>query len=241
MLEAGYAPGLFSVVHGDRATVEALIDHPDVRAVGFVGSTAAARAVYARATGLGKRALCLGGAKNHLIVAPDADEALTVRGVVDSFTGCAGQRCMAGSVLVVVGARGAVRRPGRAAQPRRSQLGHRHGRAHRRRRARPARARGRAGRGRRRGGPARRSRREPRRPGTRAGTGSGRRVLDRVAAGHAVRDGRALRPGPLGRARRQPRRSPRARARRARTATRPASSRRAARSPATSPSAPRAA
>jgi malonate-semialdehyde dehydrogenase (acetylating)/methylmalonate-semialdehyde dehydrogenase len=103
MVEAGFPPGVFSVVHGDRETVQALVDHPDVRAVGFVGSTPAARAVYTRATGLGKRALCLGGAKNHIIVAPDADEALTVRGVVDSFTGCAGQRCMAGSVLVAVG------------------------------------------------------------------------------------------------------------------------------------------
>jgi malonate-semialdehyde dehydrogenase (acetylating)/methylmalonate-semialdehyde dehydrogenase len=103
MVEAGFPPGVFSVVHGDRETVHALVDHPEVRAVGFVGSTPAARSVYARATGLGKRALCLGGAKNHIIVAPDADEALTVRGVVDSFTGCAGQRCMAGSVLVAVG------------------------------------------------------------------------------------------------------------------------------------------
>jgi malonate-semialdehyde dehydrogenase (acetylating)/methylmalonate-semialdehyde dehydrogenase len=103
MVEAGFPAGVFSVVHGDRETVHALVDHPDVRAVGFVGSTPAARAVYVRATSLGKRALCLGGAKNHIIVAPDADEALTVRGVVDSFTGCAGQRCMAGSVLVAVG------------------------------------------------------------------------------------------------------------------------------------------
>jgi malonate-semialdehyde dehydrogenase (acetylating) / methylmalonate-semialdehyde dehydrogenase len=102
MMEAGYAPGLFSVVHGDRETVQALVEHPEVRAVGFVGSTPAARAVYSRTTSLGKRALCLGGAKNHLIVAPDADEALTVRGVVDSFTGCAGQRCMAGSALVLI-------------------------------------------------------------------------------------------------------------------------------------------
>jgi malonate-semialdehyde dehydrogenase (acetylating)/methylmalonate-semialdehyde dehydrogenase len=102
MLEAGYAPGLFSIVHGDRRAVASLVDHPEVRAVGFVGSTPAARAVHARATSLGKRALCLGGAKNHLIVAPDANEAITVRAVVDSFTGCAGQRCMAGSVLVVV-------------------------------------------------------------------------------------------------------------------------------------------
>jgi len=103
MLEAGFEPGLFSVVQGDRRTVEALIDHPEVRAIGFVGSTPAARAVHTRATALGKRALCLGGAKNHLIVAPDANEALTVKSIVDSFTGCAGQRCMAGSVMVVVG------------------------------------------------------------------------------------------------------------------------------------------
>jgi malonate-semialdehyde dehydrogenase (acetylating)/methylmalonate-semialdehyde dehydrogenase len=103
MREAGFAKGLFSIVQGDRRAVEALVDHEAVRALGFVGSTAAARAVHARATALGKRALCLGGAKNHLIVMPDADEALTVKGVVDSFTGCAGQRCMAASVVVLVG------------------------------------------------------------------------------------------------------------------------------------------
>jgi malonate-semialdehyde dehydrogenase (acetylating)/methylmalonate-semialdehyde dehydrogenase len=103
LLEAGLAPGLFSVVHGGAPVVEALVDHPLVRALGFVGSTPVARAVHARATALGKRALCLGGAKNHLIVAPDADETFTVKGVVDSFTGCAGQRCMAASVLVLVG------------------------------------------------------------------------------------------------------------------------------------------
>ncbi len=103
LLEAGLPPGVFSVVHGGPRVVEALVDHPLVRAVGFVGSTPVARAVHARATLLGKRALCLGGAKNHLIVAPDADDALTVKSVVDSFTGCAGQRCMAASVLVVVG------------------------------------------------------------------------------------------------------------------------------------------
>jgi malonate-semialdehyde dehydrogenase (acetylating)/methylmalonate-semialdehyde dehydrogenase len=72
-------------------------------AVGFVGSTPAARAVYARATTAGKRALALGGAKNHLIVVPDADPEVTVAGVVDSFTGCAGQRCMAASLMVAVG------------------------------------------------------------------------------------------------------------------------------------------
>jgi malonate-semialdehyde dehydrogenase (acetylating)/methylmalonate-semialdehyde dehydrogenase len=103
MLEAGYPPGVFSIVHGSRETVEALVDHPELVAVAFVGSSPAARAVYTRATGQGKRALCLGGAKNILIVAPDADEDLTVKAVLDSFTGCAGQRCMAGSVLVTVG------------------------------------------------------------------------------------------------------------------------------------------
>ncbi len=102
MNEAGYPPGVFSIVHGARETVEALVDHPDLAAVAFVGSSAAAKAVYVRATSHGKRALCLGGAKNILIVAPDADEELTIKAVVDSFTGCAGQRCMAGSLLVAV-------------------------------------------------------------------------------------------------------------------------------------------
>jgi malonate-semialdehyde dehydrogenase (acetylating)/methylmalonate-semialdehyde dehydrogenase len=103
MVEAGVPPGVFSVVHGSRETVEALIDHPDVKCVGFVGSTDTARAVYLRTTARGKRALALGGAKNHLIVVPDADPAVTVEGVVGSFTGCAGQRCMAASLMVAVG------------------------------------------------------------------------------------------------------------------------------------------
>jgi malonate-semialdehyde dehydrogenase (acetylating)/methylmalonate-semialdehyde dehydrogenase len=103
MLEAGFPPGVFSLVQGDKEAAVALADHPEVSALAFVGSTPAARALYQRATAAGKRALCLGGAKNHLIVVPDADPAVTVRGVVDSFTGCAGQRCMASSVLVAVG------------------------------------------------------------------------------------------------------------------------------------------
>lgn len=103
MTRAGYPPGVFSIVHGDRVAVEALCDHPLARAVAFVGSTEVARRVYARAAVAGKRALCLGGAKNQLIVAPDADPSLTVRSIVDSFTGCAGQRCMAGSLMVAVG------------------------------------------------------------------------------------------------------------------------------------------
>ena len=103
MLDAGFPPGVFSIVHGGRSAVEALVDHPDVAVLGFVGSTAVARAVYARAASHGKRALALGGAKNHLIVVPDADPDVTVDGVVGSFTGCAGQRCMAASLLVAVG------------------------------------------------------------------------------------------------------------------------------------------
>lgn len=103
MREAGFPAGVFSLANGSRTAVEALIENPHVKAVGFVGSTPVARAVYTRATALGKRALCLGGAKNHIILVPDADEGVTVRGVVDSFTGCAGQRCMAASLLLAVG------------------------------------------------------------------------------------------------------------------------------------------
>jgi malonate-semialdehyde dehydrogenase (acetylating)/methylmalonate-semialdehyde dehydrogenase len=103
LAQAGCPAGIFSVVHGDREAVEALADHPGVRAVAFVGSSPVARAVYARACASGKRALCLGGAKNAVIVVPDADERLTVQSVLDSFTGCAGQRCMAVSLLIAVG------------------------------------------------------------------------------------------------------------------------------------------
>ncbi|HEY6878499.1 MAG TPA: CoA-acylating methylmalonate-semialdehyde dehydrogenase [Polyangiales bacterium] len=103
MTEAGYPSGVFSILHGGRAAVEALIDHPDVHAYGFVGSSKVAQQVYARGSALGKRVLALGGAKNTLILAPDAAPELAVPGVVASFTGCAGQRCMAGSLLVAVG------------------------------------------------------------------------------------------------------------------------------------------
>src|SRR5690606_35064354 len=99
MVEAGYPPGVFSLVHGGRAVVEALLAHPDVHAYGFVGSSQVARAVYAGAAAQGKRVLALGGAKNTMILMPDADPELAVSGIVNSFTGCAGQRCMAGSVL----------------------------------------------------------------------------------------------------------------------------------------------
>lgn len=103
LTQAGLPKGVFNVVQGGKDVVEALCDEPLVKAIGFVGSTRVAKAVYARAAASGKRALCLGGAKNHLIVVPDADVDLTAENVVASFTGCAGQRCMAAAVLVAVG------------------------------------------------------------------------------------------------------------------------------------------
>lgn len=103
MVEAGFPAGVFTIVHGGKDAVEAILRHPDIHAVGFVGSSAVARHVYEVGAAHGKRVLALGGAKNHLIVVPDADVELTSQAVVDSFTGCAGQRCMAGSVLVAVG------------------------------------------------------------------------------------------------------------------------------------------
>lgn len=101
--EAGLPKGIFSVVHGDRIMVEAICDHPDIAAVGFVGSTTVARSVYSRCSDAGKRVRAMGGAKNHLVVVPDADIEMTASNVVASATGCAGQRCMAASVLIAVG------------------------------------------------------------------------------------------------------------------------------------------
>jgi len=101
--EAGLPDGVLNVVNGRRDTVEALADHPGIAAMAFVGSTRVARAVYQRGTATGKRMLCLGGAKNHLVVVPDADPELTAQTVVASSFGCAGQRCMAASVMVAVG------------------------------------------------------------------------------------------------------------------------------------------
>src|SRR6056297_2644625 len=101
--QAGLPPGVFNVVQGDRETVEAMLDHSGISAAAFVGSTAVARQVYERGISAGKRVLALGGAKNHLVVVPDADPQITARNVVSSATGCAGQRCMAASVLIAVG------------------------------------------------------------------------------------------------------------------------------------------
>jgi malonate-semialdehyde dehydrogenase (acetylating)/methylmalonate-semialdehyde dehydrogenase len=101
--EAGLPEGVFSVIHGDREIVEAICDHSRIQAIGFVGSTKVARLIYERSTAHGKRVRALGGAKNHLIVVPDADPEMTATNVVASVTGCAGQRCMAASALLAVG------------------------------------------------------------------------------------------------------------------------------------------
>jgi malonate-semialdehyde dehydrogenase (acetylating)/methylmalonate-semialdehyde dehydrogenase len=103
LTEAGLPKGLFSVLHGGSTVVEAIIDHPLVKAIGFVGSTKIAKLVYQRGTALGKRVLALGGAKNHIVLLPDANLELSGTSISDSFTGCAGQRCMAASVLLAVG------------------------------------------------------------------------------------------------------------------------------------------
>ncbi|MGD8307120.1 MAG: CoA-acylating methylmalonate-semialdehyde dehydrogenase, partial [Ignavibacteria bacterium] len=101
--EAGLPKGVFNVVHGTKDTVEAICDHPGIDAVSFVGSTKVAKIVYKRATSNLKRALALGGAKNHLIVLPDANVEMTASNVAVSMTGCAGQRCMAAAAMVGVG------------------------------------------------------------------------------------------------------------------------------------------
>lgn len=101
--EAGLPDGVFNVVHGSHEIVEAICDHPGIQAVSFVGSTKVAKIVYIRSTSNLKRALTLGGAKNHLIVLPDAHVAMTASNVAASMSGCAGQRCMAASAMVAVG------------------------------------------------------------------------------------------------------------------------------------------
>jgi malonate-semialdehyde dehydrogenase (acetylating) / methylmalonate-semialdehyde dehydrogenase len=101
--EAGLPDGVFNVVQGDKAAVDALLEHPEVRALSFVGSTPIARQLYARGAQLGKRVQALGGAKNHLVVMPDADLHQAVEGLIGAAYGSAGERCMAISVAVLVG------------------------------------------------------------------------------------------------------------------------------------------
>ena len=99
----GLPPGVVSLVNGGRAAVDALLEHPDVRAISFVGSSPVAQYVYSRAAAAGKRVQCQGGAKNPVVVMPDADVDMTVKLTMDSAFGCAGQRCLAASVAVPVG------------------------------------------------------------------------------------------------------------------------------------------
>ncbi len=101
--EAGLPDGVLNIVHGDVELVEAICDNPDIEAVSFVGSTKVAKIVYQRATSNYKRALALGGAKNHLMVLPDAIPGMTAQNVAASMSGCAGQRCMAASAMIGVG------------------------------------------------------------------------------------------------------------------------------------------
>ncbi len=102
-LEAGLPEGILNVVNGDKEAVDAILDDPDIKAVGFVGSTPIAQYIYGRATANGKRAQCFGGAKNHLIIMPDADMDQTVDALIGAGYGSAGERCMAVSVAVPVG------------------------------------------------------------------------------------------------------------------------------------------
>jgi malonate-semialdehyde dehydrogenase (acetylating)/methylmalonate-semialdehyde dehydrogenase len=101
--QTGLPKGVVNLVNGGKAVVDALLDHPKVRAISFVGSTPVAKYVYARAGANGKRAQCQGGAKNHVIVLPDADMNMATQIISDSAFGCAGQRCLAVSVAVTVG------------------------------------------------------------------------------------------------------------------------------------------
>jgi malonate-semialdehyde dehydrogenase (acetylating)/methylmalonate-semialdehyde dehydrogenase len=101
--EAGVPDGVFNVVHGDKVAVDALLDHPGISAISFVGSTPIAKYVYERATAAGKRCQALGGAKNHMIVLPDADLDMAADAAVSAGYGSAGERCMAVSMVVTVG------------------------------------------------------------------------------------------------------------------------------------------
>src|SRR4051812_43724083 len=101
--EAGLPDGVFNVIHGDKVAVDALLEHPDVSALSFVGSTPIARYIYETGTRQGKRVQALGGAKNHMIVLPDADISMAADAAVSAAYGSAGERCMAVSVVVAVG------------------------------------------------------------------------------------------------------------------------------------------
>ncbi|MBX3083681.1 MAG: CoA-acylating methylmalonate-semialdehyde dehydrogenase [Anaerolineae bacterium] len=101
--QCGFPAGVVQLVNGSKETVDAILDHPSIRAISFVGSTPVAKYIYSRATANGKRAQCQGGAKNPVVIMPDADMDMTTRIMADSAFGCAGQRCLAASVAITVG------------------------------------------------------------------------------------------------------------------------------------------
>ena len=103
MIEAGLPPGILNVVNGDKEAVDAILDHPTIEAVGFVGSTAIAEYVYSRGCASGKRVQSFGGAKNHMIIMPDADLDQATDALIGAGYGSAGERCMAIAVAVPVG------------------------------------------------------------------------------------------------------------------------------------------
>ncbi len=103
LAEAGLPPGVFNVVHGDKVAVDRILEHPDIEAVSFVGSTPIAKYIYSTGTANGKRVQALGGAKNHMVVLPDADIDMAADAAVSAGFGSAGERCMAISVVVAVG------------------------------------------------------------------------------------------------------------------------------------------
>jgi malonate-semialdehyde dehydrogenase (acetylating) / methylmalonate-semialdehyde dehydrogenase len=123
LAQAGLPPGVFNIVQGDKTAVDALLDHRGVRAVSFVGSTAIAHYVYQRGAAAGKRVQALGGAKNHLVVMPDADLDQAVDALIGSAYGSAGERCMAISVAVLVGDTGERIMPRLAERARRLRIG----------------------------------------------------------------------------------------------------------------------
>ena len=103
LAEAGVPEGVFNVVHGDKVAVDRILDHPEIKAVSFVGSTPIAKYIYETGTRNGKRVQALGGAKNHMIVLPDADIDMAADAAVSAAYGSSGERCMAVSVVVAVG------------------------------------------------------------------------------------------------------------------------------------------
>ena len=165
--EAGVPDGVFNVVHGDKVAVDALLEHPDVGAISFVGSTPVAQYIYSTATSHGKRCQALAGAKNHMVVLPDADIDMAADAAVSAGYGSAGERCMAISMVVAVGRRGrSVDRRDQGAHPedqgrRRRRAGRRDGTADHARASRPRRVVHREGAGRRRNRARRRSRTRP--------------------------------------------------------------------------------